>query len=1149
MKPKVYALIVAIEEYYSFETENEKPTRVTDANINALKLAKLLVDGKYADVSNIYIRAYFQPESLKSDTYKTFYEEFNSRIEDLNYSNIRENLLRIYKNLEEETDDYIFIVFWQGHGFRSSYIIDPSTNINSDNDRFLLLDYPNSGQHYNIKVEDLRQSLYTAKGRGAVFLIIDACATPASETIDWHTKKQVFHSFPADGHNDCINENFLTLLSTAHGYTASSDKFFPSLLGLLPKFLSKIQKSISGRVSQKTLEPIARCLSEEINKQMIDQECVLVVGPVKLQNGSYDTEQIRKYLEYPENSSSEDYRFEVSNEEFEAIKNNLQTYNASIATLNATAPDRLKMLDNASDLVYMIIFLDLYKLQEIKQDFSLSPVWDFIHPIYRLATISGNTRELTKEILERFFDSICFSPTWAEINYSSKGMRKIISKILLHCLYEQPELLKGEKVEMMISGLMKTQKDRDYEGWWSLFFVDFYLRAKFSSRATIDFYSKLFEDLKNFSTTYINSKRFSPLAKSWEFLDDPLIAYNKIQPFKITSLKKEFLEIAELCLDYIECKWCFIAFQKVLPLFRSDIKIDLKIPEEHLSTTIEILTKLFKEDVEEDSKPSVWFILLRLKQYLKLFIELLGAGNEIKLKECLKKYEQIFYKYAGRLPDDMKAQVQLEYACCIYKIAERESVMGSLMFSELKGTESKWSTHILFKNSRFPEDRLLGILKESNPDKFRKKKLGKYIDWFWKNYVKGQVSKNPLVLLDYPGLRICLDHLKETKQDISSSLKNSLIENRLKPIGKSSGFYASAMYLIFVMLRDSNKETLSLTRDYLEQAIQYVVSDRNIYDFRRSFREILWAMHRCYYYDSDYALDYKIDIEEWLTKIECVRRSNQTIFSDETNQSWVYDFGIRLNLSLNATENFEDYWSFIEDLAEKISIPSETSDFKVWSDDSTQECICLYRQEISLAQFLEYHISSSEVWNILATSIVRSSKYRKTERRFDIEAKFYRMALACFDRAAKENSDQARGNSYFYANYIHARSLQLFSENGGRVNLDDFFSSTYEKILFGKMIESKNFEDRYLIYFLALAKFWSDIDESTKRKIKASINKIKSTRDKRIRDNIDLVLRAGKQYFIGILQDKQEEQTCKILQDAKDLSFPLGETFFAGDFE
>ena len=564
-----------------------------------------------------------------------------------------------------------------------------------------------------------------------------------------------------------------------------------------------------------------------------------------------------------------------------------------------------------------------------------------------------------------------------------EGCTKLVKRIIIFILYDQPELLSIEPIKKKIKILSSKRSLH-----WIEFWVDLHLRYEVGKIYIQD--TEILKILFSISKEYREQYPQKPISGMFQLITLPLEATDKYRKDSFCILMKEY---ARKSRNFFECKWCVATFQRIIPLMNSSED------DENNSSLIRSLLEEFDQSLRLTS-PQLQSIYLG-----SLLRDFIYTRNI----QYLMKYEKYFMVVQKKVPISLRSYFQLEYACCLQicnefdydKIAELS--FGQILRSRQDPLGSKLlgNYYLDLEKEKFSKSRGLSYNSRRGLQSF----LSRYIATMYRMYANKLLENNHTCIREFPGLT----RMSNLMLDIRTALLISLKKNiNLDPLPRPI-FYARSFLALSRIRRDEN---LELIRVYVERALQ--ASD---YSVIRNAKDLAWGLYSCYYYGPPNERQELESLTDKLAKTTGIITANTTQSSPKLH--WLYYAGIKW-------QNSSIDQDLINDL-HRVRLPPKMYQLKLKRDESffvsdffgeMLETIISYRDQGSvLAAALKENVNVADAWNIIGT-IVFDNRQDKSSLHLSQAARCYALAK-CFARETKLYDQK------YCFNYIRCKGLSL----------------------------------------------------------------------------------------------------------------------------
>lgn len=647
--------------------------------------------------------------------------------------------------------------------------------------------------------------------------------------------------------------------------------------------------------------------------------------------------------------------------------------------------------------------------------------------------------EILDEDLAVFFD-LLDEKGFFSANSGFEGCARLIRRIIVFLLYDQPDLLNIDSIKKRLIDL-----SLNLELHWTEFWVDIYLRYEIGKIFIYD--PDILNLLTSVSSRYRDEYSRKPVSELWLIITSPLKTIDKYQKSTFLNLIKKY---AKQCRNFFECKWCIVAFQRVIPLMDSSEEYDKDSN----------LLRSLLEEFDQSLRMSPLIQSIYLDSLLRDFIYTRNIEN-------LVIYEKYFTTFFNAIPLYLKSRFQLEYACCLHILCAFQygKLSESSFWKILDNDQDPLDSRLLGNHFLNYEKEKLHNMKRVSLDKNNVQIfLSKYIKIMYRLYAKKLLENNHILVREFPGLT----RIYNLHSDIEAALVKSLTINISPGVTHRPVFYAKSS---FALSRINRSRNLYLIKEYVERALQ---SDD--YSIIRNAKDLAWGLYSCYYYGDPNSRKVIEELADKLGQVTGITTSTKS----SPKLHWAYYSGIK----------FQDCaidQNFIDELY-KIKLPGKAYQLKLKNDEEFNisgfttnmlNKINFYRDKGSiLAAALRENINISDMWNIIGT-ILFDNRSDRSSLRLKQAAHFYSLSK-CFARESNLYDQK------YCFNYIRCRGLSLQLDGLPPDNFYVVDTARYLKLKSSSMFGYK--EDCISPYLSLLQDHWNTLHLDTQEEVAKLLN-------------------------------------------------------------
>lgn len=624
------------------------------------------------------------------------------------------------------------------------------------------------------------------------------------------------------------------------------------------------------------------------------------------------------------------------------------------------------------------------------------------------------------------------------------GYSRLFRKLIVYLLYHDPSLLYDVKVIERLRKLSLTSNL-----YWMTFLVDIYLRYKCGNIKIVD--DELIQVINCTCEQYRRTYPSKPIVKLWDLIIYPLTAINSYKSKEdVFSTIKESAEKSE---KSIELKWCIAAASRILPLCGDDYSSD------------------FIRSLLEIEEGSIHNLVIKSPQFQYFYLKiLLREYVYTKNIQHLIDYENQFVKVHKILSHFSASHLQMEYSCSLMILCQSLSEENYLdKFSKLKLYKFANSRDNLLKcnllsnylQAKINTKQNLSVMKKDGMESF----LHDYISSMYLQYGERIIKFNHLAIREFPAL----DRTSIVKEKVSKSILESL--NRCIDSDNlyEDSFYAKSTPMLAHIKRQDN---ISLIEKYVTRAMK---ADK--YSLARNARDIIWGLYSCYYYSDTQSN--KDEIQSLAAKFgldtDIVDDKENIKNPLESKIHWSYYAGIKWN------EQEQEFIKALHsiDVSESIYAPNFQEEEKIIIPDEIFTVADKYSMTSIFAATLNKYRNSSDLWNIIGTTImVNRSTAPSPLKELEKAARCYAIARVF----AVEGKNSVKKYCF---NYIKCRSI-LINESKFIGREDNSFVYNAAWYLSNPKNNASSFAYRKECiedYLLLLQKHWTLFDDRTYKQL------------------------------------------------------------------
>ena len=552
--------------------------------------------------------------------------------------------------------------------------------------------------------------------------------------------------------------------------------------------------------------------------------------------------------------------------------------------------------------------------------------------------------------------------------------------------------------------------------------------------------------IKVFYDNYVAHNETAPLARLSPIIFSPLQAISK----GIDYILSQIDSIAGQCSDATECRWCLIAWMRVVPLFED------YDDNNEFNNNLRLLINRFDNKIV--SKSSFF-------QYSYL-ISLLHSFLETKDIKFLFKYEDEFARRKASIRPPQIILLQLEYASCLYIFCEDNDIdtIASLKIVHLMQDNQKIIDNYLFNNIL-----LSTCLSLQKPFPVNQETLKKEVFKWIISYTKAlsNLFAKPLIEKNHTNFRYISAAIKvyQNRSLYIDAMMKSL-EFFYKNLSQCSPSFCAKSCFCFKYIG----KQYELIKAYIEKAL---LADE--YSIIRNARDIARCLYLLRNYSHNIDLNHLSQLEKKFCEITKIGTSTPKFF-------WIY-YATRQLSNMPKEYNFiyelGNYLEHINRKAYQLKLKYGEV-FSLTLSDDVIKFIRDNKEKSIIAAVLNIDLTYAEAWNHLGTAVFDNGKINRIQS-FKIASIFYTVAK-CFSREKREYDMK-----YCY-NYIRCKS-NYYLESAEKV--EAFF--IHDTLYYLMQPKTKIFLYRsecVVDFFRLLNRDWNYFDDNMRQKIKEIIDKV-----------------------------------------------------------
>lgn len=485
---------------------------------------------------------------------------------------------------------------------------------------------------------------------------------------------------------------------------------------------------------------------------------------------------------------------------------------------------------------------------------------------------------------------------------------------------------------------------------------------------------------------FLNHNQTEPLSRLYGLIVSPLAAEsNGI----VDEIIAEIQNIAQLCKDPIDCRWCVTAWLRIVVL--------RDLPNSEVDSVDELRSLIEQFDPSLLAK-STQLQFIYLNSFIRSFLR-------FRSQAFLSRYEEEYSRRSHRLRPPQITHLQLEYASCLYLFCQygESEALQSLKIVQLATNREKPITHPLLSNPLIADFATLqaGFTVSSDLRGNLFKWLVAYTQKLSSIFAKPLIEQNHLRLGQF---RVA-PKVYHNRPIFSSSALISL-EASSKNLSQYSAEFCAHSCATFELIPRGHH--ISLLKGYLSRALE-----ADTYSLMRNAIHISKGLYYWHSYGPPTDMTQVRDCEEKFASLTKIGISEPKLF-------WIYYAAAQFKERPHEKQ-------FINELSKYFDLISRKNyqlalrrgeDVVLQFPDVIVDSIKRNMKNSLIAAVLSNELTSAEVWNVLGTTVF-NSRGENDAHSLEQAAYFY-TAAKCFARGNKEYDQK-----YCY-NYIRCKAMACY---------------------------------------------------------------------------------------------------------------------------
>jgi len=710
-----------------------------------------------------------------------------------------------------------------------------------------------------------------------------------------------------------------------------------------------------------------------------------------------------------------------------------------IESYNDQLPEEIKknILRNIICYAWNLIYFNLFFALEISSNIrkNNNEISKIIMPICKACIQNSN---ITKEELLQFINTVS-NNIEKSCEDSEKEYQRIICKMFIHILYNQPKLLDDNQ----INGNIIEMIDK-YEKYWLDNIVDIYYRYCCGNVRLVE---NLLNKIKEIACKWIEEYKYKPLSKLKNMIELPI---RFVEAYSFAEAINYLIKIAEESKTSFECKWCMGALFRILPLYRT-------LEDEIIGC--EIIERVLNAITSDTRNKYKTIIFIQLNNMIQ-------KSWQLKQLDVIEKYEREYIRLSHNLIPSQKTFLQMEYASCLslfVQTMDNENINKMSIVNKIKSKRALLND-MLFNNPLLGPIQFGNITIKNNMRKNLVNWLNKYTKELFKVYAKKVIERNPLAVSTFKLSTKVYHNRKMFSEAVVISLLNH---------GEDDGYLDKAYYARAIETFNyvPSKYNKTIKAPYIVKAMEadtYSILQNRVYIGR--------ILYQLYYYGEQENKDNISNIYDNYAKITKIGEAYQGIH-------WAYYAGCKYQEKSEEKRFIAELYDNREGIDENIYKLSYEYKFKsgIVFPDKYINIIKKYVDEGSLfASVMKSSLNSPEIWNIIATTIY--DNIAKTDQSDYEMAAFYYSFAKAMARSLRENDQK-----YCY-NYIRCKANSY--KRNKRCPEKEYIDETIKYIKNYKATLFKYKEECLNEFYNIIIEYKQYIQDSLKTDIIESVNSI-----------------------------------------------------------